>query len=128
MYDRLEHIPRFNLIYNLVFLSIGFLTMIRLVPRFFYFNQFKKKQNRKRNIIIGKEIDCYRFIKFNENQSDIEIVGLFVLDNNLSGTLRYKYIRKFKESTFLNSKKKIQIDQKDALTTYIPKNDLRDLF
>ena len=78
LYDRLEHIPRFNLIYNLVF-SIGFLTMIRLVPRFFYFNQFKKKQNRKRNIIIGNEIDCYRFIKFNENQSDIEIVGLFVL-------------------------------------------------
>ncbi len=127
LYDRLEHIPRFNLIYNLVF-SIGFLTMIRLVPRFFYFNQFKKKQNRKRNIIIGKEIDCYRFTKFNENQSDIEIVGLFVLDNNLSGTLRgINILGNLKNLHFLIQKKKIQIDQ-ILLATDIPKNDLRDLF
>ena len=47
-------------------------TIIRLIPRFIYFNQFKKVLNRKKTIIIGNEIDCYRFIKFNENKTDIE--------------------------------------------------------
>ncbi len=127
LYDRLENIPRFNLIYNLVF-SIGFLTMMRLLPRFFYFNQFKKKEDRKKNIIIGKEIDCYRFIKFNENKSDIEIVGLFVLDNNLSGTLRgINILGNLKNLYFLIEKKKLQIDQ-ILLASDIPKDDLRDLF
>ena len=127
LYDRLEHIPRFHLIYNLVF-SIGFLTIIRLIPRFIYFNQFKKVLNRKKTIIIGNEIDCYRFIKFNENKTDIEIVGLFILDNNLSGTLRgINILGNLKNLYFLIDRKKIHVDQ-ILLATAISKDELRNLY
>jgi len=85
LYDRLENIPRLNLIFNLTF-TVFFLTLIRLIARFFYFNKFTKYKNRKKIVIIGKEIDCYKFIKFSEN--DIEIVGLILTDNTIKGTLR----------------------------------------
>lgn len=87
LYDRLENIPRFNLIYNLTF-TITFLTLVRLISRFFYFNKFTKSKNRKKIVIIGSEIDCYKFIKFNENEKDIEIVGLILTENIIKGTLR----------------------------------------
>ena len=86
-YDRLENIPRLNLIFNLTFTVLS-LTIIRLVARFFYFNKFTKSKNRKKIVIIGKEIDCYKFIKFNENENDIEIVGLILTEKIIKGTIR----------------------------------------
>ena len=66
LYDRLENIPRINLVYNIL-LSGLFLLSVRLLPRFYYFNKFKDLKNQKETVIIGNEIDCYRFIKFYEN-------------------------------------------------------------
>ena len=86
-YDRLENIPRLNLIFNLTFTVLS-LTIIRLVARFFYFNKFTKSKNRKKIVIIGKEIDCYKFIKFNENENDIEIVGLILTEKIIKGRIR----------------------------------------
>ena len=87
LYDRLENIPRLNLIFNLAF-TVFFLTLVRLIARFFYFNKFTKYKNQKKIVIIGKEIDCYKFIKFNENENDIEIVGLILTEKIIKGTIR----------------------------------------
>ena len=33
-------------------------------------------------------MDCYKFIKFNENENDIEIIGLILTEKIIKGTIR----------------------------------------
>ncbi len=111
LYDRLENIPRFNLVYNIFFSSL-FLLLVRLLPRFYFFNKFKELKNQKQTIIIGNEIDCYRFIKFYENKRDIKIIGLVLLDKKLSGTIRgINILGEINDLIFLIKKKSIKLNQ-----------------
>jgi FlaA1/EpsC-like NDP-sugar epimerase len=111
LYDRLENIPRINLVYNIL-LSGLFLLSVRLLPRFYYFNKFKDLKNQKETVIIGNEIDCYRFIKFYENKKNIKIIGLVLLDTKLSGTLRrVNIIGSINDLIFLIKKDSIKFSQ-----------------
>ena len=111
LYDRLENIPRFNLVYNIL-LSGFFLLLVRLFPRFYFFNKFKDLKNQKETVIIGNEIDCYRFIKFYENKRDIKIIGLVLLDKKLSGTIRgINIIGNINDLIFLIKKESIKLSQ-----------------
>ena len=111
LYDRLENIPRSNLIFNLAF-TVFSLTIARLIARFFYFKKFTKSKNRKKIIIIGKEIDCYKFIKFNENENDIEIIGLILTEKIIKGTIRgITILGDINNLKSLIKDKKFQIDE-----------------
>jgi len=87
LYDRLENIPRINLIYNIIFSSV-LLNLVRMVPRIVYFRKFEKKNKLKRTIIIGEELECYKFIKFNEAKDELKIIGIISINNKLKGSIR----------------------------------------
>ena len=107
----MQNIPRFNLVYNIL-LSGFFLILVRLLPRFYFFNKFKDLKNQKETVIIGNEIDCYRFIKFYENKREIKIIGLVLLDKKLSGTIRgINIIGDINDLIFLIKKKSIKSSQ-----------------
>ena len=127
LYDRLENIPRFNLIFN-IFFSGSFLLLLRLIPRLLYFRKFKTQNNLKKTILIGNEIDCYKFIKFNESKSSLQIIGLIISDNELSGSIRGITI--FKDISTLGLLLKnngLNIDQ-ILITSNDIKSDISDLY
>ena len=127
LYDRLENIPRFNLVYNIILCGF-FLSLLRLIPRLLYFRKFKNQDNLKRTILIGNEIDCYKFIKFNESRSNLQIVGLILLDNKLTGSIRGISIFKNIDSLRLLLKNnRLNVDQV-LITSNNLKNDLSDFY
>ena len=127
LYDRLENIPRFNLIYNIFFSGL-FLLSLRLIPRLLYFRKFKNEDNLKKTILIGNEIDCYKFIKFNESRSNLQIIGLILLDNKLTGSIRGITIFKDINSLRLMIKNnRLNVDQV-LITSNNVKSDLSELY
>ena len=127
LYDRLEDIPRFNLVYNIV-LSGFFLSLLRLIPRLLYFRKFKNQDNLKKTILIGNEIDCYKFIKFNESRSNLQIVGLILLDSQFTGSIRGVSILKDIDSlTLLLENNRLNVDQ-ILITTNDLKSNLSEFY
>ena len=127
LYDRLENIPRVNIVYNIL-LSIIFLLSLRLIPRLLYFNKLKDNSDFKKTIIIGNEIDCYKFIKFNENRSNLKIIGLVLLDNKSNGSIRgVNIFDNVKKVKLLIENNNLKIDQ-ILITSSNTHNDLSEIY
>ena len=127
LYDRLENIPRFNLIYNIFFSGL-FLLSLRLIPRLLYFRTFTNKDNLKKTILIGNEIDCYKFIKFNESRSNLQIIGLILLDNKLTGSIRgINIFEDINSLRWMIKNNKLNVEQV-LITSSNIKSDLSELY
>ena len=81
----------------------------------------------KKIVIIGKEIDCYKFIKFNENENDIEIIGLILTEKIIKGTIRgITILGDINNLKNLIEIKKFQIDE--ILIARYSKEKLSDIY